>query len=140
MKKKAAASNGKKKSHTPVTVKNVRKILGITQAQLASALGISAKAVQSYEQGWRDTPDRVMIQLLVLLAMHRRKTMEDVPCWEIRHCNEEQRNSCPCFTVGQGLFCWLLGSRTCQSEGNGEDRALVCSNCDVAQRLIRGTE
>ncbi|MDP6523591.1 MAG: helix-turn-helix domain-containing protein [Kiritimatiellia bacterium] len=140
MKKAAEATDGEHGPLTPVTVKNVREILGITQTELASALGISAKAVQSYEQGWRDTPDRVMIQILVLLAMYRRKTMKDVPCWEIRHCSEDQRSVCPSFTICQGLFCWLLGSRVCKPEEPAESKTLACSNCSVAQRLLKGEE
>src|ERR1039458_2407976 len=67
-------------------VKRIRGILSCTQAKLAVALGVSGKAVQSYEQGWREVPARVMIQLLVLLALYRKQTMDDVPCWEIRKC------------------------------------------------------
>ncbi|MDH4317770.1 MAG: helix-turn-helix domain-containing protein, partial [Desulfobulbaceae bacterium] len=35
---------------------NARAKLGKTQKELAELLGISLKAVQSYEQGWRSVP------------------------------------------------------------------------------------
>ncbi|MDP6490379.1 MAG: helix-turn-helix transcriptional regulator [Kiritimatiellia bacterium] len=65
------------------TVRHIRNELGRTQLELSDALGISAKAVQSYEQGWREVPTRVLIQLLVLLALYRKQKLDDVPCWEI---------------------------------------------------------
>ena len=35
-------------------VKKIRKALKMTQATVARTLGISIRAIQSYEQGWRD--------------------------------------------------------------------------------------
>ena len=109
---------------------------------MAAALGISVKAVQSYEQGWRETPVRVMIQLLVLLALYRKQTMDDVPCWEIRRCPAAQRERCASFTVGRGQFCWFIGSKECRpdaSSGNGRQAALPCMTCPVVRRLLTGS-
>ena len=50
-------------------IRLIRRLLGRTQQELAHALGISTKAVQSYEQGWRKVPAHMMIQLFVLLAL-----------------------------------------------------------------------
>ena len=38
------------------TVRAIRLAIGFTQADLARTLGVSPKAVQSYEQGWRNVP------------------------------------------------------------------------------------
>ena len=119
------------------TVKHIRRILGRTQAELAAALGISAKAIQSYEQGWRDVPVRVMIQIVVLLALYRKYTMDDVPCWEIRRCPAAQRERCASFTVGRGQFCWFIGSKDCRpakSENSGS--IFPCMDCPVVRRLL----
>jgi DNA-binding transcriptional regulator YiaG len=121
------------------TVKRLRGILERTQAELANALGVSEKAVQSYEQGWRDVPVRVMIQLLVLLALYRRHTMDDVPCWEIRKCDPAQRERCASFTVGRGQFCWFVGSKECRPPSSGDsDPVLPCMECPVVRRLLAG--
>lgn len=39
--------------------KIIRARLGLTQSQLAEKLGVSSKAVQSWEQGWRPVPGPV---------------------------------------------------------------------------------
>ncbi len=120
------------------TVKHVRGILGRTQAELANALGVSEKAVQSYEQGWRDVPVRVLIQLLLLLALYRRRMMDDVPCWEIRKCSPARRERCASFTVGRGQFCWFIGSKDCRPAPSGHDPVLPCMDCPVVRRLLAG--
>ena len=121
------------------TVKSIRATLGRTQSELATALGISAKAVQSYEQGWREPPTRVMIQLLVLLALYRRQTMEDVPCWEIVKCPGPTRDQCPSFTVGRGQFCWFIGSKSCRPDRpKAGDGIIPCMDCPVIRRILRG--
>lgn len=126
------------------TLKDVRATLGRTQAELANALGVSVKAVQSYEQGWRDVPVRVMIQLVVLLALYRKHSMDDVPCWEIRHCDVELKEKCAAFTIGKGQFCWFVGNQECRPpvvEGVDADAdALPCMSCPVVQRLLRGPD
>ena len=121
------------------TVKYIRGILGRTQAELGAALGISEKAIQSYEQGWRIVPVRVMIQLLVLLALFRKHTMDDVPCWEIRKCTLAQRKQCASFTVGRGQFCWFVGSHDCRPpQVKNSDAILPCMDCSVVKRLLKG--
>lgn len=123
------------------TVKTIRGIMGRTQVEVASALGVSVKAIQSYEQGWRNVPVRVMIQLLVLLALYRKHTMDDVPCWEIRKCSPAQRESCTSFTVGRGQFCWFVGSKDCRPKGvENSGPVLHCMECPVVQRLLTGRQ
>lgn len=141
------SSSGKAQQHqrapasreraTPV--RRIRDILKRTQGELASALGVSEKAVQSYEQGWRKVPARVMIQLFVLLALYRKQTMDDIPCWEIRKCPPAQRDVCASFTVGRGQFCWMIGAKTCRPPaGEVLEPVLPCMACPVVQRLLTG--
>jgi DNA-binding XRE family transcriptional regulator len=47
----------------------IRHRLGKTQAQIAQLLGVSPKAIQSFEQGWRNIPTHVERQLLFLLFL-----------------------------------------------------------------------
>lgn len=122
------------------TVKRIRAILGRTQTELATALGISVKAVQSYERGWRQVPTRAMIQLLVLLALYRRQSMDDVPCWKIRECTPEQRKDCDSFNIARGQFCWFVGSKICRPGASKKsDPLLPCMECPVVQRLLVGS-
>jgi DNA-binding transcriptional regulator YiaG len=48
-------------------IPRVRKVLGVSQAQMAALLGISTKAVQSYEQGSRSVPAHVQRLAALLL-------------------------------------------------------------------------
>ena len=59
--------------------------LGKTQKELAKLLGISLKAVQSYEQGWRAVPLHVERQLFFLIVNQRSNTNKKrTYCWNIR--------------------------------------------------------
>jgi DNA-binding transcriptional regulator YiaG len=127
-------------------IRQVRRGFGVTQTQLAAAMGTSAKAIQSYEQGWRNVPTRVLMQLFVLLAVHRRRQVDKVPCWEIMNCPPKAREECPSYTIGDGQFCWLMAgaSGRCQwrpaapATGSPKD-VLPCSSCEVIRRLLRAT-
>jgi DNA-binding XRE family transcriptional regulator len=120
-------------------VRRIREIMGRTQAELGATMGVSSKAVQSYEQGWRQVPVRVMVQLLVLLALYRRQTMEDVPCWEVRRCPAMSRERCSAFAIGRGQFCWYIGSKDCAPDvGDAAGAGLPCLQCSVVHRLLRG--
>jgi DNA-binding XRE family transcriptional regulator len=122
--------------------RRIRKQLGVTQAQLAAAMGTSTKAVQSYEQGWRNVPTRVLVQLFVLLAIHRRRQVDKVPCWDIKHCSVAEREACPSYTIGDGQLCWFVtaggGCGRAAGDAAGRDDALLpCMGCEVIHRLLR---
>lgn len=123
------------------TVKLARKQLGLTQNALAQALGISGKAIQSYEQGWREVPGRVMMQLLVLVSVHRRNAEGEPPCWEVRGCSQEEREHCPSYTIGNGRFCWFI---TANMVRGGIDDASPepspCLVCPVVRSLLGSNE
>ena len=52
--------------------KEFRAKLGKTQAQMAQLLGVSLKAVHSYEQGWRSVPTAVERQMLKNAARNKK--------------------------------------------------------------------
>jgi transcriptional regulator with XRE-family HTH domain len=127
------------KSSRAETARRIRDIMGRTQTELASALGVSEKAIQSYEQGWRNVPVRVMIQLLVLLALYRKRSLDDIPCWEIRECPPARRDRCASFTVGSGQFCWFIGSKECHRPEAADSKLILpCMQCPVVKRLLSG--
>lgn len=120
------------------SIRRIRDILKRTQEQLGNALNLSVKAIQSYEQGWRAVPVRVMIQLLVLLALHKKQAKKTSPCWEIRNCPENKRKQCPSYTIGKGQFCWFLAPQTCHPKGSkSSQKILPCMECPVVQRLLK---
>lgn len=69
---------------------HIRNRLSKTQKQMAQLLGTSEKAVQGYEQGWRNVPAHVERQLLFLLSRIEEKTGRK-PCWTIKKCPVELR-------------------------------------------------
>jgi DNA-binding XRE family transcriptional regulator len=117
--------------------RTVRHRLDCSQTELASMLGISGKAVESYEQGWRHTPDRVLLQLLNLLAIHREQTHTLPPCWEQVQCPPALGAACRSRTLGNGRFCWQIGSPTCRKIRMDEDQGLdACLTCPVVLHLL----
>jgi DNA-binding transcriptional regulator YiaG len=123
---------------TPATaVKRLRLLLGVTQEGLAKALGISTKAVQSYEQGWRKTPLRVVKQMLTLVAMHREDYSQSTPCWEIRGCDADSVANCPANTITHGRYCWAVASKSCaKARGDKDISVLGCLECEVVKKFL----
>jgi len=52
----------------------IRLHLEKTQSQMAQILGVSPKAIQSFEQGWRNIPVHVERQVLLILALENHVT------------------------------------------------------------------
>jgi len=116
-------------------LRKTRSALEVTQAELASALDISLRALQSYEQGWRPVPVRIVKQGLVLLALKREKEGPRNPCWSMRDCPPEARKECPGYTMGGGRLCWFVVREPHQSCQPGH--ALPCLDCPVVLCLLR---
>jgi DNA-binding XRE family transcriptional regulator len=74
-----------------------RQKLQKTQKQIAELLGISIKAVQSFEQGWRKVPVHIERQLLFLLTLKGRRSKDVRPCWDIQRCSLQTRQACPAW-------------------------------------------
>jgi DNA-binding XRE family transcriptional regulator len=74
---------------------DIRRRLGKTQLQMAQLLGISLKAIQSFEQGWRNILVHIERQVLFLLAAKRSPSQKETPCWVIRKCPAETKQNCP---------------------------------------------
>jgi DNA-binding transcriptional regulator YiaG len=121
-------------SDQSLTVKKIRKKVGMTQSSLSQALGISIRAVQSYEQGWREVPTHILVQLLVLAAAYHTKG-DRKTCWEIRECPPELMKTCPCCKT-DGMLCWLVTGRKSAPciEGSGDLSA--CMECQVVKQIL----
>ncbi|HBG21252.1 MAG TPA: transcriptional regulator [Desulfobulbaceae bacterium] len=115
----------------------IRKKLDKTQREIATLLGISLKAVCSYEQGWRTIPAHVERQIIFLLSRKSHRDREIVNCWDLRNCPEEKKERCPAWEYDAGEFCWFINGTICESATckNWETKILVCKNCVVMKSI-----
>ena len=119
-------------------IRGVREELGKSQSELAKVLGLSIRAIQSYEQGWRNVPQHVQRQAALLCYLKRRRTGKDLrPCWEVRGCSEERRRGCPAHEFSAGELCWFLpGCARCQDLPGGERTVALCESCEVMRAWL----
>ena len=119
------------------TFANLRAKLEKTQKALAELLGVSLKAVQSYEQGWRSIPVHVERQLYFLTVNQRREGLvKRKDCWTVKKC--EQRKDCPAWEFQAGHLCWFLsGTRcACTANKNWKEKITTCRTCAVLVSLL----
>ncbi len=116
----------------------IRHHLGKTQSQMAQLLGISLKAIQSFEQGWRNIPVYVERQVLFLLVMKRGHSKGDNPCWVIRKCPVETRQNCPAWEFQSGHLCWFINGTICQGEvqESWHEKMKMCRECKVFRPIL----
>jgi hypothetical protein len=116
----------------------IRQTLEKTQRQLASLLGASLKAVQSFEQGWREIPAHVERQMLFLLAMKRGGPEKTPPCWERRRCLPAHRETCPAWEFQSGHLCWFINGTMCQGQvqKNWREKIKTCRECEVLKSFL----
>lgn len=118
--------------------KTVRAQLSKTQKELAQLLGISIKAIHSYEQGWRKIPHHVERQLLFLLS---RTILDDNnisgKCWDILNC-PDNRKKCPAWEFNSGDLCWFINGTKCSGETHNswEDKMLECRSCKIFKQFF----
>jgi hypothetical protein len=116
----------------------IRKSLSKTQKQMAELLGVSIKAVHSYEQGWRTVPAHVERQIYFLLSRKRGDTIHLKACWNIKKCPPEQRKRCPAWEFRSGTVCWFINGTICEGEAqiNWKEKMKVCRKCEVLASLL----
>ncbi len=121
-------------------LRSVRDALGATQNDLASYLGVSLRAVQSYEQGWRETPSYVQRAAALLLYLRWRKAHRRLlPCWEVRKCSPSAKADCPTFQFRAGDLCWLF-PRASHNGHKGlcnDEKLEDCKRCRVMKQWLR---
>ena len=117
----------------------IRTYLGKTQKQMAQLMGTSAKAIESFEQGWRNITTHIERQMYFLLAQ---KTITEgkssVNCWDIRQCPEQKRQKCPAWEFQCGHLCWFINGTICQSKAKNSwhSKMRICRQCKVFQSVI----
>ena len=120
----------------------IRHYLGKTQDQLARLLCVSPKAVQSYEQGWRNIPVSAERQLLFLLSLKSSTDESNRPCWDILNCPDEWRDNCTAWEYKIGSLCWFVNGTYCQGKFNDdwEKKMETCRECEVFCKMINISE
>ena len=118
---------------------SIRKNMGKTQKQMSEILGVSLKAIQSFEQEWRSIPVHVERQALFLLAMKTESGERISPCWEIRRCPREMQENCPAWEFKSGHLCWFINGTICQGkpQGSWSQKMVLCRKCEVFGSLMK---
>jgi hypothetical protein len=116
----------------------IRHHIGKTQNQIAQVLGISLKAIQSFEQGWRKIPAYIERQVLFLLAMRSRHNKRNTPCWVIRRCPTEIKRNCPAWEFQNGHLCWFINGTICEGEvqESWHEKMKMCRECEVFRPIF----
>jgi DNA-binding XRE family transcriptional regulator len=126
----------------PDTFKNLRTRLDKTQKEMARLLGISIKAIHSYEQGWRKIPHHVERQLLFLLSRLVNPNKDSKDCWDINQCPEHRQEKCPAWEFKAGDLCWFINGTNCngQAHNSWADKMDACRNCPVFAQFFENEE
>ena len=118
--------------------KKARKTLGKTQKNLAQILCVSTKAIQSFEQGWRNVPAHVEREMLLLLALKTNNNKTVQPCWKTKNCPAEWRVKCIVWELKAGNLCWFLSGTHCRGKVHEcwEDKLHICRSCSVYRSMF----
>jgi len=116
----------------------IRRYLGKTQEEMATLLGVSAKAIQSFEQGWRKVPAYTERQLLFLVYLKRPPAESATPCWAKRQCAPEVRRNCVAWELRAGNLCWFVNGTACEGkvQDNWKEKMCLCRQCEVFRSLV----
>ena len=116
----------------------IRRYFGKTQKQLAQLLGISAKAIQSFEQGWRSVPIHIERQLLLLLSLKQSRAESSRTCWVVNKCPMETRKNCPAWEFHAGHLCWCINGTICQGspQRSWPKKMQMCRKCKVFRSML----
>ena len=115
-----------------------RKKLNKTQKQMATLLGTSLKAIQSYEQGWRFVPPSVERTMFFLISRMPGNRRQRKPCWTVRKCSQDQRAKCPAWEFKVGELCWFINGTFCegQPQKSWKKKMEICNSCEVFSYLL----
>jgi hypothetical protein len=121
-------------------MRRVREELGRTQVEMAELLGLSPRAVQSYEQGWRPVPAYVQKLAGLMLLLHRNRQSTDHPaCWDLRHCSHERREACAAYQFrAANDLCWLVTGNASHGKQHDswEAKFAKCRRCPVLRKAF----
>jgi len=118
--------------------KHFRKRLNKTQKQMAQLLGISIKAIHSYEQGWRSVPVSAERQVYFLISRAKKDRTKPKNCWAIKKCPAAQKKKCPAWEYHAGKLCWFISGTICAGEDqrSWREKMKICRECKVLQAVL----
>ncbi|MEI7880625.1 MAG: helix-turn-helix domain-containing protein [bacterium] len=118
---------------TKAELRKRRMAMGKNQQQLADLLGISVRAIHSFEQGWRKVPVHVERQILFLAMLARATNKPAAPCWTATRCPTDVRKKCPAWELKAGNFCWFINGTLCKgaSRRTWKAKMEICRRCKV---------
>lgn len=116
----------------------IRRRLRKSQSEMAQLLTVSLRAVQSFEQGWRNIPAHVERQMLFLVAKEKLGNRESAPCWVILDCPTETRRNCPAWMFHSGELCWFINGKISQGkvQKSWRKKMEMCQQCKAFQRIL----
>ena len=116
-----------------------RKKLKKTQAQIAHLLGVSLKAVHSYEQGWRPVPAHVERQMFFLVSRVVGNDENQKQCWEIMKCPDIRKEQCPAWEFRAGKLCWFISGTICSGtvHTNWKEKIKICRSCEAMATILK---
>ena len=123
-----------------MSVRGIRSEMGLSQSELAGLAGIGSRAIQSYEQGWRQPSPMVERMLLLLVMGHRNGgALSRFRCWTQKKCSSDVREKCIAYVTRQGHLCWFLTGTMCegQRQSSWSDKLRLCLDCGFMRRLLR---
>jgi DNA-binding XRE family transcriptional regulator len=118
---------------------NLRRKLNKTQKEMALLLGVSIKAVHSYEQGWRNVPAYIERQLYFLISRKKGFHEKLKMCWEIKRCPDSRKNKCPAWEFKTGDLCWFINGSICKGTIHMDWKAkmTICRSCEVFTSMMK---
>ena len=120
---------------------HIRHYLGKSQAGLARLLCASTKAIQSYEEGWRNIPPSMERQLVLLLSLMRARENRSKPCWDIKKCPVKWKKNCIVWEYRARYLCWFVNGTYCegQFQNSWKEKVIVCQQCEVFRAIVPAT-
>lgn len=120
---------------------HLRKKLNKTQKQMAQLLGISIKAIHSYEQAWRTIPASVERQMYFLISLMGENRKGRKPCWVFKKCSPDQKKRCPAWELKAGDLCWFINGTVCEGmvQLSWKAKMEICKSCEVFSSLLAGS-
>ena len=118
---------------------SIRSHLDKSQREFAAMLGVSTRAIQSYEQGWRSTPDHVLCKAVFMVYIVRRRSASKIrPCWELLGCKPEDLKKCQAYVLDAGDLCWLVTGTVCDHKTHKTWRSKIahCNKCPALTQWL----
>lgn len=121
-----------------IEFKKFRKKLEKTQQQMSQLLGISLKAVHSYEQGWRSIPAHVERQIFFLASRLKENIKDKRPCWVKKKCPSVKKKQCPAWEFKSGDLCWFISGTICDGNvhKNWREKMKLCRSCEILKSFL----